>query len=119
MTLFRTRTMLKAEIIGDLFGVSATVVSRTCLTWWRFMAGELKSLVYNPPQEVCKALLPTHPNTAYCTEVFTETPKMKLYKLHYPTINTTILANICSALHQMVTSTFHLRDMEGEPVTGR
>ena len=26
MTLFCTRTMLKAEIIGDLFGVSATVV---------------------------------------------------------------------------------------------
>ena len=27
MTLFRTRTMLKAELIGDVFGVSATVVS--------------------------------------------------------------------------------------------
>lgn len=84
MTLFCTRTMLKAEVIGDLFGVSATVVSRTCLTWWKFMASELKALVYNPSKEACKALLPKSFNTpkymnvnhiADCTEIFTETQK--------------------------------------------
>ena len=86
MTLFHTRTMLKAEIIGDLFGVSSTVVSRTCLTWWKFMAGELKALVCNPPKVACRALLPESFKTpkfrnvshiADCTEIFTETPKNK------------------------------------------
>ena len=64
------------------------------------MAGELKSLVYNPSKEVCKALLPQSFNApqyrnvnhiADCTEVFTETPKNKTvqavlwsnYKHHY------------------------------------
>lgn len=86
MTLFRTRTMLKADVIGDLFGVSSTVVSRTCMTWWKFMAGQLKCLVYNPPKEAHQALLPSSFNTAEyrnvrhivdCTEIFTETPKNK------------------------------------------
>ena len=87
ITLFRTRMMLKAEIIGDLFGVSSTVISRTCLTWWRFLAKELKALVYNPCEIAHQALLPQSFDTplyqnvrhiAGCTEIFTETPKNKV-----------------------------------------
>ena len=100
MALFRIKTMLKNQIIGELFGVSSAVVSRTCLTWWKFMAKELKALVYNPEEEVHRALLPPTFNIPhyknvqhiiYCTEVFVETPKNKKaqaslwsnYKHHY------------------------------------
>ena len=100
MALFRIKTMLKNEIIGDLFGVSSAVVSRTCLTWWKFMAKELKVFVFNPEEEAQRALLPPSFNTPHykkvqhiidCTEVFVETPKNKKaqaslwsnYKHHY------------------------------------
>ena len=86
IALFRMKTMLKAEIVGDLFGISRTTVSRICLTWWKFMAGELRSLLENPSDEAHKALLPKSfqtpqynkvQNIIDCTEVFTETPKNK------------------------------------------
>ena len=100
MALFQIKTMLKSEIVGDLFGVSSAVVPRTCLTWWKFMAKELKVLVYNPEEEAQRALLPPSFNTPQyrkaqhiidCTEVFVETPKNKIaqaslwsnYKHHY------------------------------------
>ena len=86
LTLFRTRTMLKAEVVGDLFGISTTAVSRICTTWWKFLAKELKPLIYNPTEEAHKALLPTSfdndqcrdvRHIVDCTEIFTETPKNK------------------------------------------
>ena len=100
ISLFHIKTMLKNDVIGDLFGISSTVVSRTCLTWWKFMAQELKAFVYNPQEEAQKVLLPTSFNNPHyknvqhiidCTEVFVETPKNKIaqaslwsnYKHHY------------------------------------
>ena len=100
ISLFQIKTMLKNDIIGDLFGITSTVVSRTCLTWWKFMAKELKAIIYNPQEEAQKALLPpSFNNPKYnkvqhiidCTEVFVETPKNKIvqsslwsnYKHHY------------------------------------
>ena len=86
ITLFHMKTMLKGDIIGDLFGISASSVSQICATWWKFMAKELKPLVYNPSPQAHRALLPALFNkTQYCkvehivdcTEVFTETPKSK------------------------------------------
>ena len=86
MSLFCTKTMLKCEAIGDLFGVSQNLVSRTCVTWWKFMSRQLKPPIYNPSVEAHKALLPkSFNNPQYknvqhiidCTEVFTETPKNK------------------------------------------
>ncbi len=86
MTLLRTKTMMKAEVLGDFFGVSPAVVSTTCVTWWKFLAKELGSLVYNPTEEAHKALLPASfqcaqyrnvKHIADCTEIFTETPKNK------------------------------------------
>ena len=45
ITLFRTRTMLREDIIGDLFGISAATVSGICVTWWKFLVRELKPLI--------------------------------------------------------------------------
>ena len=100
LTLFRTKTMIKGDILGDLFGISASWVSQICTTWWKFLSTELKPLIYNPSPESHRALLPVSFNTPQykkvehivdCTEVFTETPKNKKvqallwsnYKHHY------------------------------------
>ena len=86
ISLFRMKTMLKAEIVGDLFGISRTTVSQICFTWWKFMASQLKPLLDNPSDEAHRALLPIAFKTPEykkvqhiidCTEVFTETPKNK------------------------------------------
>ena len=86
IALFRMKTMLKTEIVGDLFGISKSTVSRICLTWWKFMAGELKPLLENPSDEHHREVLPKSFQTSQynkvqhiidCTEVFTETPQNK------------------------------------------
>ena len=86
ITLFCTKTMLRGDIIGDLFGISASTVSEICVTWWKFLARELKPLIYNPSSDAHRELLPASFNTPQyrkvehivdCTEVFTETPKNK------------------------------------------
>ena len=89
ITLFRTKTMLRGDIVGDLFGISASFVSEICVTWWKFLSRELKPLIYNPSSEAHRELLPESFNTPRyrkvehivdCTEVFTETPKNKKVK---------------------------------------
>ena len=86
ISLFCMKTMLKAEIVGDLFGISRTTVSQICFTWWKFMASQLKPMLDNPSDEAHRALLPMAFKTPEynkvqhiidCTEVFTETPKNK------------------------------------------
>ena len=86
ITLFCTKTMLRGDIVGDLFGISASTVSEICVTWWKFLARELKPLIYNPSSDAHRELLPASFNTPQyqkvehivdCTEVFTETPKNK------------------------------------------
>ena len=72
------------KILGDLFGFSAGKVSHICFTWWRFLAREFGSLVYNPPRfAVSKTLPESFKVKPYnkvrhiidCTEIFIETPK--------------------------------------------
>ena len=58
MTLFHTKTMLRGDIIADLFGISTSSVSQISKTWTKFLAKELKPLIHNPPSEVHRALLP-------------------------------------------------------------
>ena len=55
--------MLRGDIVADLFGISTSSVSQICKTWWKFLAKELKPLIYNPPSEVHRALLPASFNT--------------------------------------------------------
>jgi hypothetical protein len=84
MAMLKIKTGLNMSIIGDLFGVSATQVSRTCFTWWKFLARVIGTLVYNPEKEVTlmtrpKAFADPHYRDVRhiidCTEVFIETPK--------------------------------------------
>ena len=63
ITLFRTKTMLRGDIVGDLFGISASTVSEICVTWWKFLARELKPLIYNPSSDAHRELLPASFNT--------------------------------------------------------
>ena len=86
IALFCIKTMLKMDIISDLFGISRTVVSNICVTWWKFLANELKHILSNPPEEAHRALLPDSFKTPQYrkvqhivdgTGVFIETPKNK------------------------------------------
>ena len=87
MSLMKLKTGLHMGILGDLFGVSQTQVSRICFTWWTFLSTVLGSLVYNPEKGAVLKTLPTaFKNPMYrevrhivaCTEVFIETPKSLL-----------------------------------------
>ena len=84
MIMIKIKTGLSMEILGDLFGISKTQVSRTCLTWWRFLGKVIGSLVYNPEKDVVLATRPkAFAEAPYsdvrhiidATEVFIETPK--------------------------------------------
>ena len=66
------------------FGVSETTVSKVINTWARFLAKELKCLLYNPCKDVALHHLPKKFNNRKyknvrhiidCTEMFIETPK--------------------------------------------
>ena len=58
MTLMKLRLGLTSELLGDLFGVSISVVSQVINTWLKFLAHELKPLIYWPPKEDIQATLP-------------------------------------------------------------
>lgn len=84
LTLMKIRLGLLNEDLGDRFGVSMSTCSRILTTTLKFLASELKCLVFNPPKEVQRANLPrrfnnhSYKNVRHiidCTEVFIETPK--------------------------------------------
>ena len=84
LSMMKIKTGLHMEILGDLFGLSKSQVSRTCFTWWRFLAREIGSLVYNPEKHAimkCRPKAFDHPlyrdvrHIVDCTEIFIETPK--------------------------------------------
>lgn len=84
MCMFKLKTGLHMEIIGDMFGVSKSQVSRICVTWWRFLAKELGSLVFNPekhsvivsrPKAFDQAPYRDVRHIVDCTEIYIETPK--------------------------------------------
>ena len=100
MAMMKLRTGLHMTILGSLFGVSPSHVSRTCFTWWRFLSHAIGSLVYNPEKYAVMATRPqAFKETPYsdvrhiidATEIFIETPKsLELaascwsdYKHHY------------------------------------
>ena len=102
ITLMRICTGSSCELIGNMFGVSKSCVSRICTSWFKFLATELSPLIYSPSQGVTKLSLPVQFKSNLfkdvrhiidCTEFFIETPtglKMKQqfwspYKNHYTT----------------------------------
>ena len=102
ITLMRIRTGSSCQLIGDMFGISKSCVSRICTSWFKFLASELSPLIYSPSQAATKLSLPKRfksylfSNVRHiidCTEFFIQTPtglKMKQqfwspYKNHYTT----------------------------------
>ena len=84
LALMKIKTGLHMDILGDLFGVSGSLVSRICFTWWRFLSKIIGSLVYNAEKDIVlstrpKAFLePPYADVRHiidCTEIFIETPK--------------------------------------------
>ena len=52
LSLLKIKTGLHVRIIGDLFNLSTSSVSRICLTWWKYLRWILGTLVYNPEKDV-------------------------------------------------------------------
>ena len=84
MTLMKLRLGSLNADLAVRFGVSETTVSKVINTWVRFLAKELKCLIYNPCKDVALPHLPKKFNNRKyknvkhiidCTEMFIETPK--------------------------------------------
>lgn len=84
LTLMKLRLGLLNEDLGDRFGVSMATVSRILTTWIKFLAGELKCLIYHPAMEEVSSFIPPSFKSAGlgkvhhiidCSEVFLETPR--------------------------------------------
>ena len=72
MTLMKLRLGSLNADLAVRFGVSETTVSKVINTWVRFLAKELKCLIYNPCKDVALhhlpkkfSCLPTSPNNWY------------------------------------------------------
>ena len=84
MTMMKLKTGLHMAILGSLFGVSESQVSRIVTTWFKFLSKAIGSLVYNPDKGAVmqcrpKAFEDRHYRDVRhiidATEVFIETPK--------------------------------------------
>ena len=69
--------------LAQTFGVSITSVSNTFTTWIKVLANQLRCMVYNPPIDVVKKILPKKfrkpgyskvRHVIDCMEIFIETP---------------------------------------------
>ena len=90
MTLMKLRLGSLNADLAVRFGVSETTISKVINTWVRFLAKELKCLIYNPCKDVALHHLPKKFNNRKynnvrhiidCTEMFIETPKDPKIKL--------------------------------------
>lgn len=84
LSLMKLKTGLHMAILGDLFDISQSQVSRICFTWFTFLSTAIGSLVYNPEKGAVMKTLPTAFQTPLYrdvrhivdgTEIFIETPK--------------------------------------------
>ncbi|XP_019621910.1 PREDICTED: uncharacterized protein LOC109468106 [Branchiostoma belcheri] len=84
MALMKLRLGLLNEDLADRFGVSNATCSRALTATLKFLASELKCLIFKPSEEVQRANLPRRFRTSKykkvrhiidCTEFFIETPK--------------------------------------------
>ena len=84
LTLMKLRLGSLNADLAVRFQISETTVSKVINTWVRFLAKELKCLIYNPSKDVALQHLPKNFNNAKyrsvrhiidCTEMFIETPK--------------------------------------------
>lgn len=84
LSMVKIKTGLHMRILGDMFNISSTAVSRICFTWWRYLGRVIGGLVFNPEKDAVKLTLPQSfrcdmykrvRHIIDATEVFIETPK--------------------------------------------
>ncbi|XP_014678536.1 PREDICTED: uncharacterized protein LOC106818335 [Priapulus caudatus] len=83
MTLMKLRLGLGNDFLGDIFLVSPALCSQVLNTWIKFLAYELKPLIYWPAKEVVLRTLPDAYKTFApklrciidCTEMFIDRPR--------------------------------------------
>ena len=82
LTLVKLRHASSNELLADIFNISVGVASQIFNTWIKFLAYELRPLIYWPPKEMINKSFPnslkTYQNlrcTIDCTEVFIDRPR--------------------------------------------
>jgi len=83
LVLMKIRLGLTNEFLGTLFGISPTVCSSVINTWVKFLAYNLKPLVFWPDRDAIKQHLPKSLKTKYphlrctldCSETFIQRPR--------------------------------------------
>lgn len=83
LVLVRLRRGFDVEVLGDLFGIHASNISRIFITWINFLYLEFKFLIARPSKEQVKSTLPKQfkyfPKTRAiidCTEFFIQKPSL-------------------------------------------
>ena len=116
LTLMKLRLGSLNADLAVCFQISETNVSQVINTWVRFLAKELKCLIYNPLKDIALQHLPKKFNNAKyrsvkhiidCTEMFIETskdPKVKAatwsdYKHHHHTLKVLVSIMPCGSFN--------------------
>ena len=64
LVLLKLRTAITNELLADLFDISNGGASQVINTWVKFLAFELKSLIFWPSKEAIRESLPKSLNVA-------------------------------------------------------
>ena len=82
LVLLKLRTAITNEMLADLFDISNGGASKVINTWVKFLAFELKPLIFWPSKEAIRESLPKslkhYPNlrcTIDCSEIFIDRPR--------------------------------------------
>lgn len=82
LTLMKLKLGLPTELIADIFLISKGLVSQILNTWIKFLAKQLRPMIYWPDRDTIKQKLPhslrAYPNlrcTIDCSEIFIERPR--------------------------------------------
>ena len=83
LTLMKLRVATPNFMLADIFGVSLSVVSQIINTWVKFLAHELRLLVFWPSKDAINSHFPKSLPSKYrslrciidCTEIFIEKPR--------------------------------------------
>ena len=82
LTLMKLKLGLPTELIADIFLISNGLVSQIFNTWIKFLAKQLKPMIYWPDRDTIRSKLPhslrAYPNlrcTIDCSEIFIERPR--------------------------------------------
>ena len=82
VTLIKLKLDLKLNVLADLFDVSQTLITKVFNTWIKFLAKELRPLIFWPSRKMVRRLMPKSLArlknlicTIDCTETFVDRPR--------------------------------------------